>query len=454
MSRAVRRGWIAAVPLLLSACAGTALQREVAQPLPQRALVAPNRFVVVTVRNTPQPRVDRPGSTPRGYDGAGQYGVTAAASEAIHSLEHAYRLHSVSAWPIATLRVHCVVFEVPPSRSASSLIASLHRDPRVESVQRLNTFVTDSAMEAPATVASGESHDSDWMPYNDPYGHLQDTLRKLGVIGAQRESRGRGVTIAIIDTGLDFDHPDLDRQVIVRRNFVDADDREFVLDRHGTEVAGVIGAVADNGVGIVGIAPDARLLALKACWQPSASAPRAVCNSFTLAQALEAAIVNHADIVNLSLAGPPDPLLARLVRRGMQQGIVFVGAVAPRGQARGFPVGVDGVLGVEPSEDAPSEDASGDPDYLSAPGRDVLTLVPGGHYDFASGSSLAAAEVSGIIALMLSRKPHQSAADIRAILARSSRPIETSEGLRPSVSAGAALAAELVSVRGRLATAK
>jgi subtilisin family serine protease len=120
------------------------------------------------------------------------------------------------------------------------------------------------------------------------------------------------VTVAIIDTGVDVGHPDLDRHTISQRNFVNTDSREFKLDRHGTEVAGVIGAVADNGVGIVGIAPDARLLALKACWQPSAGASRAVCNSFTLAQALEATIVAHADIVNLSLAGPPDPLLARL----------------------------------------------------------------------------------------------------------------------------------------------
>ncbi len=453
MRRPVHSGWVAAAAMLVSACAGTAFQQQ-AQPLPQRALVAPSRFVVVTVRNAPQPRIDQPGSTPRGYDGAGQYGVTASASEAIHSLEHTYRLHTVSAWPIATLRVHCVVFEVPPSESASRLISSLHRDPRVESVQRLNTFVTDSTPEAPATARSDESHASDWMPYNDPYGHLQSTLRTLGVIDAQRTSRGSGVTIAIIDTGLDFRHPDLDRQVVARRNLVDRDDRQFARDRHGTEIAGVIGAVADNGVGIVGIAPSARLLALKACWEPSASAPHAVCDSFTLAQALEAAIVKHVDIVNLSLAGPPDPLLARLVHRGQQQGMIFVGAVAPRGQARGFPVGVAGVLGVEPSEDTPSEDASGGPDYLSAPGHDVLTLVPGGHYDFASGSSLAAAEVSGIVALMLSRKPHQSAADIRAILTRSMRPIETAEGMRPSVSAGAALAAELSPVRGQLATTK
>jgi subtilisin family serine protease len=134
-----------------------------------------------------------------------------------------------------------------------------------------------------------------------------------------------------------------------------------------------------------------------------------VCNSFTLAQGLEAAILAHADIVNLSLAGPPDPLLASLVREGERQGILFTGAVPPSA-AEGFPTGVTGVIAVESAEDGPWR--SGD---LLAPGHEILTLMPGGHYDFASGSSLATAEISGILALMISehgRMPPESAAQM------------------------------------------
>ena len=101
--------------------------------------------------------------------------------------------------------------------------------------------------------------------------------------------------VAIIDTGIDFNHPDLAGQIVARRNFVDSDDAAFRLDRHGTAVAGVIAALADNHLGIVGIAPDSRLIALKACWQARATLAAATCNSFTLAQALQSAIDLRAD---------------------------------------------------------------------------------------------------------------------------------------------------------------
>jgi subtilisin family serine protease len=260
------------------------------------------------------------------------------------------------------------------------MIAELAKDPRVDSAQPLNQFATET--------------NADEGAYNDPYASLQTVLRDLTVARAQQWSRGSGVRIAIIDTGIDFEHPDLAGQVIARRNFVDGDDSAFRLDRHGTAVAGVIGAVPDNHIGIVGIAPDARLIALKACWQaPRAGAP-AACNSFTLAQAIGSAIDMQADIVNLSLGGPSDPLLARLLQRGMQRGTIFIGAAPPPGTPAGFPTDVDGVLSVAVAEE--SRDAAGT--RLLAPAHDVLTLVPAGHWDFASGSSIAAAEVTATAA--------------------------------------------------------
>ena len=88
------------------------------------------------------------------------------------------------------------------------------------------------------------------------------------------------------------------RSIAAAANFVDADDAQFRRDRHGTEMAGVIAAVANNREGIVGVAPEARLLIFKACWQAHADEDAARCNSFTLARALAAAFDAHAQVVN------------------------------------------------------------------------------------------------------------------------------------------------------------
>jgi subtilisin family serine protease len=429
---------IAALALLATAC--TAFGPRRVAPLPHQARAQPGDYVVVTVRNASQAGAVRAGSTPRGYDHADAYGVTAAASDTVRALERAYGMKQVSAWPIATLHVHCIVFRTPRAGARDALIARLARDPRVESAEPLNEFSAQAAPEpsGPAAGASADSAERAAMPYNDPYAPLQRALRELDVIGAQRESRGAGVRIAIIDTGIDLDHPDLRGRIIEHRNFVDEDEQQFRRDRHGTEVAGVIAADANNRIGIVGIAPEAQLLAFKACWQAQDDARRAVCNSFTLAQGLEAAILARADVVNLSLAGPPDPLLARLLRDGEHRGMLFVGAVAPSARGREFPTDLPGVLAVGAAED----EVAGI-DRLLAPGHEILTLVPGGHYDFATGSSLATAEVSGILALMISRRPRLGAEAAERILAGSARGVETRSGELSSVNACFALATVL-----------
>jgi subtilisin family serine protease len=258
----------------------------------------------------------------------------------------------------------------------------------------------------------------------------------MAVPEAQQWSRGAGVRLAIIDTGVDVEHPDLRGRVAGKRNFVDADSAAFNTDQHGTAVAGVITAVANNRIGIAGIAPDVTLLAYKACWKSVPGPGAAVCNTFTLAQALAAAIDAHADIVNLSLAGPGDALLSRLVQRGLRQGIVFVGAAPPEGARAGFPGNVDGVITV----DAPDR-RSGLAAALVAPGRDVLTLVPGAHYDFASGSSLAAAQASAVVALMLSRDRKLQANDVQRLLEQTSHTVTTASGDFTTIDACAALVA-------------
>jgi len=416
------------ISLLAAACSTVPAPR--ARPIPAQARADAGLYIVVTLRNEPRAQAEHPGSTPRGYDAAGHYGVTGEAGLQVRALEHEYGLREISAWPIATLHLHCIMFQLPGATTRQAMIARLATDRRVESVQPLNEFTTESD---PESLRGAADIEPVRVPYNDPYARLQVSLRELAVVNAQRRSRGTGVRIAVIDTGVDFAHPDLAGRVSARRNFVDGDELKFRHDTHGTEVSGVIAAVANNGIGIVGIAPDARIIALKACWQ-TAPGGAAVCNSFTLAQALEAAIVAHADIVNMSLAGPADPLLTRLVERGAMQGMIFVAAAGRAGSGRGFPADLDEVLAVDAAEAA-----SGNPRHLLAPGRDVLTLVPGGHYDFASGSSLAAAQVSGIVALMLAERPHLSASVVRSLLQHSSRRVPSPAGEILTVDACAAL---------------
>ena len=305
------------------------------------------------------------GSSPRGYDGITGYD-RAATRQMIRSLESEYGLREVSAWPIAPLHMHCAVLEVPEGVDRRTLLAAMTQDKRIKLAQPLQSFATRTDA------------------YNDPYVELQRGFQQMDVAGAHLRSRGEGIKVAIIDTGADTRHADLRANIAGAMNFVDSDAEQFQRDRHGTEMAGVIAAVANNREGIVSTAPAARLLLLKACWQVQLDADAARCNSFTLARALVAAFDAHAQIVNLSLAGPADPLLSGLIREGLRRGVLFVGAAPPdTEEGKEALLHEPGVIEVASAESHPAPSAAAST-ALYAPGREILTLLPGGHYDFAS----------------------------------------------------------------------
>jgi subtilisin family serine protease len=177
-------------------------------------------------------------------------------------------------------------------------------------------------------------------------------------------------------------------------------------------VAGVIAARGADG-GIVGVAPAAELADLRACSAGARSGAPAECDSFTLAQAIDYAIEARVDVINLSLAGPQDPLLARLLAAAEAGGIAVVAAAPPAGQVDGFPASVATVIAVGTLEESTAHGVR----ELHAPGIDVLTTFPGNRYDYGSGSSLASAHVSGVVALMRAMDPHLAPAQLRALLA-------------------------------------
>ena len=366
-----------------------------------------DRLIIAAVENDPAAFLASAGSTPRGYDGVAAYGPTSRAREVMHSLEKDYGLREVSNWPIQPLHMHCAVLRIPDDADRAALLARISNDPRVKLAQPLQTFSTRTG------------------PYNDPYVELQRGFQQMDVADAQAWTHGDGVKVGIIDTGVDTEHPDLRGRIAAAQNFVDSDEVQFRHDRHGTEMAGVIAAVANNHQGIVGVAPSARVLVFKACWQLRVDADAASCNSFTLARALVAALDAHVQVVNLSLNGPEDPLLADLIREGLRRGVLFVGAADGPSQqgARAGLMHQPGVIEVASTETGTPRDF-----VFHAPGQEILTLLPGGRYDFASGDSIATAQVTGVVALLLAQKPDLTAAAASKLLRESSNPQAIAEG--------------------------
>ncbi|QNK00106.1 S8 family serine peptidase [Dyella telluris] len=357
------------------------------------------RDIVLAVANPQDAPSTHAGSTMLGYVPAANYDAGQRALSELETLRKQYGWREVTGWPIKSLKLYCIVLEPPAGMTRDALLAMLSKDVRIALAQPLQDYAVYSGKPA-------RPHQ-----YNDPYANLQRGFVETDAALAHGISRGDRVHIAIVDTGVDLTHPDLQGRIHDSVNEVDDNAQRFNHDPHGTEVAGIIGATGDNHIGIVGMAPGAIISVYKACWYPAEVQQGARCNSFTLAKAMAAILDTDARIINLSLGGPSDPLLDKLLQQLLAQQRIVIAALPPDGNRSGFPDDAAGVLVVRTGNTTPAP-----PGVLSAPGRDILTTQPGGGYDFASGSSMAAAHVSGIVALLLSLSPELDADSLRQLL--------------------------------------
>jgi subtilisin family serine protease len=377
---------IAALTVLAPGCAttspGTATRPAETDPLPTQLV---ERVVVVTL-------------APASSDSPDRIPV---------ELAGAHRLRYVGAFPLTSIGVQCLVFEVPANRAMDEVLRGLAADRRVESAQANQVF---------RNLAAGAP---------DPYESFQYGTRVIRAPQAHRWATGRGVTVAVIDTGIETEHPDLRGRVAKTANFVDGGAESFAHDRHGTAVAGVIGARAHNNEGIFGVAPEAGLIGIKACWHSTADGLEARCSSWTLAKAIDFAVINGTRVINLSLGGPPDRLLTRLIAKAIERGTTVVAAAMEGADAPGFPASLPIVIGVVASDshnDVRSDERNR-ATMLAAPGVEILTTTPPHAYAFLSGTSLAAAHVSGVVALLLEREPRMSPSQVRLVLFATAHPV-------------------------------
>ena len=327
-----------------------------------------------------------------------------------------HKISETGEFPLASIGVNCLVYKVPDSLPMDQIVAQLRADQRVGLVQENQVF---------QGIQSGES---------DAFATISYAAKLTQVDKAHQLTTGKGIKIAIVDTGAEKDHPDLKGQIQASANFVEGGELSFSRDKHGTAVAGVIAARANDGIGIYGIAPEAEIGVYKACWYQNPADAKAQCSSWSLAKALDAAISDGVRVINLSLAGPKDELMTKLLSTAHERGINIVAAALERENQPGFPASLPKTIPVistgPDGKPAPTAWLSRYPDTVAAPGQDILTTVPKEGYDFVSGSSLATGHVSGIIALLLELNSQLTPDQIKALLrddgnsgATNSRPV-------------------------------
>ncbi len=284
-----------------------------------------------------------------------------------------YQLDVVDVWPLENISKLCLLV-----RLGSGQLRALKSDKRISSIQPVNHF------------------DVMGLSYNDPqlsmqFGSQTDQLYRL-----HEWSTGENIKVGIIDTPVDLDHEDLRGQILSQHIYV-KDDVDENDQLHGTAVAGIIAAKSDNGLGMVGFAPDVSLHSYAACyyrndWQ------RVVCDTFAIAKALAAAHEDELDILNLSLAGPEDPLLASLISRLVHDGTIVVAANNPSNPAKRFPASMENVIAVS----TPDEIRRYRPPVVRTV-DEHLSTKPGNSYQFFYGTSMSAARITALTSLMLSK---------------------------------------------------
>lgn len=279
-------------------------------------------------------------------------------------------------------------------------------------------------------VPGGPAHASDDPEYKRQYG-----IKQINAPSAWRKTRGAGITIAVVDSGVDTDHPDLKSKLLQGYDFGDNDDNPdddsqledsngVKVQGHGTHVAGITGAITDNRIGVAGTAPDAKILPVKAFPSKSGSL------SFTsVPSAIRYAVQQGARVINLSLGTfqtgvPLIGLIETPCEEAFQSGALCVVASGNAGGDRpsGYRKDVS-MLVVTANDDKAQHSSFGqkaDTQWaLSAPGVGIYSTIPVemGGYASLQGTSMAAPHAAGVAALAFAAmNPPKSAAGVRQVV--------------------------------------
>ncbi|MFB7213234.1 type VII secretion-associated serine protease mycosin [Streptomyces sp. NPDC056255] len=264
-------------------------------------------------------------------------------------------------------------------------------------------------------------------------------LQALHTDQAWRTTKGKGITVAVVDTGVDGNLPDLSGQVLPGKDMIGfgagRGDRSWA--RHGTAMAGIIaghGHGAGRSDGVLGIAPEARILPVRVILEASdpARAKARKSRGTALADGIRWAADHGADVINLSLgddskSAHPDPGEDAAIQYALKKGAVVV-ASAGNGGEKGdhisYPAAYPGVIAVAAVDRYGTHAAFSTRRWyatVSAPGVDIVVAAPDGQYYVEWGTSAASAFVSGAVALVRAAHPELTPAQIKKLLADTAR---------------------------------
>jgi subtilisin family serine protease len=322
-----------------------------------------------------------------------------ASERQIQNLQRRFRLTQLERRRLQLSGTTFFRWRIPDRRSVPAVVRALEADRLVVSAQPNYTYALQQT-----PVAEG-----------DP---AQYELAKLHLPEAHRLAKGGGVRVAVIDSGIDAEHPDLAGAITESFNAIDT---PAAAHAHGTAIAALIAAHGR----LVGAAPDARILAVRA-FDPKGGSAQGT--TFAILKGIDWAADHHARIINMSFAGPPDPAVRRSLQAAHKKGIVLIAAAGNAGPKSPplYPAADPDVIAVT-ATDAQDKLLSvanrGRHIAVAAPGVDLLVAIPDGGYEVSSGTSYSAAEVSGIAALLLQHKPALTPDKLRQVLLETAKDL-------------------------------
>ena len=312
---------------------------------------------------------------------------------------------------LGLIGVTCYRVHIDNGASISSVVERLAAYQIVAGAQANYTYYTTQGQ----TLAQGQEPDLASLSQGEGDA-AQYTISKLGLIDVHRQLKGGNISVAVIDSQIDVKHPDLDGVVAEQFDAVGAADMPH---SHGTGMAGAIFAHRK----LMGIAPSARLYAVHAFSSGAASAES---TTFNILKGLEWASAKGVRVINMSFAGPRDPSMERALKAAHDKGIVLIAAAGNAGPKSpplypGADPNVIAVTATDVNDKIFTGANRGRYIAVAAPGVDILVPAPDNTYQLTTGTSVASAEVSGLVALLLERNPTLGPEDVRKILTTSAR---------------------------------